>query len=256
MFVSNSVTFCNNHGLYGGAMHLHEYSAIRVHKGATLSFENNTAYSGGALFVNNNGVFREWRFLGPTTRNHRCFINPFSYQYVYTSVHDKQKQLNAKIKFVNNKADAIGRGGAIYAYSLDICAWQEGGGFNSTHTLRSSRFSYVNNQPNDIRSVMVTINATLEADIRDHITTKHLLNSDTRCPDDNNVYCVAPGISYYLAATGKDSLGLDVIGSAIVETSTKNDLGISPYHHLLIYPNGPNKEFQFATGWTFIFFWS
>ena len=252
--VSDSVTFSDNHGLLGGAIHLHERSTIWVHKGATLSFENNTAYSGGALFVNNIGVFREWRFLGPTTRNHRCFINPFSHDDVYTSVYDKQKQLNANIKFVNNKADAIGRGGAIHAYSLDICAWQEGSGFNFTHALRSPSFSYVNNQPNDIRSEMVTINATLEADIRDHITTKHLLNSDTRCPDDKNVYCVAPGISYYLAATGKDSLGLDVIGSTIVETSTKNDLGISSAHQLLIYPNGPNKEFQFATGWTFIHF--
>ena len=250
VFVSDSVTFCDNHGLYGGAMHLHEYSAIRVHKGATLSFENNTAYSGGALFVNNNGVSKEWHLVGPTARNDYCFINPISFDG-YTRFHDKHEQLNATVKFVNNKADVVGRGGAIYSHSLDVCAWQEGSGLNFTHALRSSSFSYVNNQPNNISSKMVAINATLEANTIDHKTKHHLLNSDTRCSDNRNVYCITPGISYILKARGQDSLGYDVSGAVIVNASTRN-ISISRYHHLLTHSEGQSQEFQFTAGvgWT------
>ncbi|XP_062507184.1 uncharacterized protein LOC134183614 [Corticium candelabrum] len=247
VIVSDSVTFSDNHGLQGGAMYLNKRSAIRFHKGATLTFENNTAYSGGALFVHNMGVSREWLLLGTTARNYYCFITPFSIDSQDNFFPSKQKHLKATIKFVNNKADVVGRGGAIYAYSLDVCAWQEGSGLNFTHALRSSSFLYVNNWPNDMRSQMVAINATLEADTMDHKTKHHLLNSDTRCSDNRNVYCITPGISYILKARGQDSLGYDVSGAVIVRTNTTN-INISRYHHLLTHPEGQTQEFQFTAG--------
>ena len=218
LIVSDTVIFSDNRGLRGGAAHVHEHSAIRVHDGTTLIFESNTAYIGGALFVNNIGVSKTWQLLGPAAQNHQCFIVPFNDDDDLRNFHEKP--LNATIKFVNNTAYVINRGGAIHAYSLDICAWQVGSGFNFTHALRSSSFLYENNQPNDISTEMVKVHANLKADVIDHTASKYLLNDDTRCSDNNTVYCVRPGLSYILDVTGQDSLGYNVTGQATVKANT------------------------------------
>lgn len=251
LVVSGVLMFSENRGHYGGAVYMYGHATIRVSRGTILYFTNNSALvHGGALFVSNAGVELSWLELGLHAQNHRCFIVPY---IDYDVNRNRGNLLNATIRFVDNTAG--GTGGAIYASSLDVCAWKEkDNGLNFTTALKSSSFFYHNNLPVDISSEIASVHTKVTVDI-EHAAEQALHPNDARCPDNQTVYCIIPGIAYRLYVSGTDVLDHEVNGPAVVTTGS-DDLGVVDYHEQLVLRTNLSHEFSvFAgRGWKHIYF--
>ena len=249
LIVSGFLKFADNTGLNGGAISLHQDSAIHVHDGASLLFINNSANMGGALHVFNSAAsVAELVLGGPNIRNNRCFIVPNRDDSMETR---QGNVLNATIVFANNTANVTG--GAIHAYSLDVCAWEEDDMELNFHTvLNSSSFCYHHNTPQDITSEIASISAYLST-TAEHAIEMGLEYMDIHCCDTCTTYCVVPGIAYRIYIKGEDTLGQEVSGTVVLCSSVH--LGIVGFHDLLETNNLTHRFPTVAnSGWRHIYF--
>lgn len=226
LYVAGLVKFIGNTGYSGSAISLHKDSALHVHQGTTLLFLNNSALNrGGALHVSNSAAsLAELVLGGPNVQNNRCFIVPNRDDRIESL---QTNVLNATIVFADNTAKA---GGAIHAYSLDVCAWEKDEMKLDFRTvLHSSSFYYHNNRPQNISSEIASIDVYLAITV-DHTTESSLKHVDVLCSDDHTTYCIIPGISYEIYVKGKDTVGQEASGT--VELFSEH-LGMVSFHALL-----------------------
>ena len=99
------IHFENNHATYGGALKICDSSLIYLHSGTTVSFINNSALKGGAIYAQQ----------GCLDTAPACFFQPA----INRTVPIEDFGSFVKVRFVNNSASLAGD--AIYGGSVDFC---------------------------------------------------------------------------------------------------------------------------------------
>ena len=117
--VNGNITFLRNIGINGGAMHLVEYAYLIMNRNSSLHFiENDARISGGAIYVNENGL--NSYLIGGFVD---CFVH-FAYDNFILC--DNCTDLNSygvQIKFSGNRAQFSGS--IVSGSSLATCPWAQ-----------------------------------------------------------------------------------------------------------------------------------
>ncbi|XP_057305955.1 uncharacterized protein LOC130644385 [Hydractinia symbiolongicarpus] len=106
LIVNGTLTFVANSGENGGAMAMYQHSRIFLYESTRLVYRENTAKTGGAIFVSG-----PW-LLSPeiaSLQEYHCFINNVA----------RPTKLNGAVRFVNNTAKE--NGNAIFATTISYC---------------------------------------------------------------------------------------------------------------------------------------
>ena len=103
--VFGSLLITNNSGVYGGACALYQHSALDIRNGSKVTFSNNRAYRGGAIFVQTTGPF----YISDSIDNlhgYKCFMNVFVKESI--------------VSYVNNTSE-MGGENDIFASTIKGC---------------------------------------------------------------------------------------------------------------------------------------
>ena len=103
--VFGSLLITNNSGVYGGACALYQHSALDIRNGSKVTFSNNRAYRGGAIFVQTTGPF----YISDSIDNlhgYKCFMNVFVRESI--------------VSYVNNTSEMDGEND-IFASTIKGC---------------------------------------------------------------------------------------------------------------------------------------
>ena len=212
--IKDAASFESNTGRNGGALRMYEDSIVELYDTARVRFVNNSAHSGGAVFVDNSG-FSIWAdVMGASLRGRRC---PFSPYHDATIDEDRGETLTmkARVEFINNTASPSGGGGAVRvgAYVRENCP------SNGTTLLYYKTFTYDGNIP-----------AGVQWDVVDEIRVCFVYPSAnlTNC-DSSVINEVYSGIEYRIIvhAYGVDSRG--VLADLNV-LSMQRHITLSAYH--------------------------
>ena len=114
--IAGNVTFKNNVGIRGGALHLQSYTYLIVLPNASLYLLDNTArVSGGAIYSN---------FLGLNTYliggQGDCFLY-FNYDTI--NICDNCSDLNSTGSFIKFQGNVARSGGQIFGSAFQTCSW-------------------------------------------------------------------------------------------------------------------------------------
>ena len=119
--VNGTLSFTNNSATIGGAMYLHN-SHIVVYNNSALRFVCNSAtLKGGGIFADLQPIGKEG-YLLPDSYYGTCFISFEKLDQYYEILMSRPnlESLNVSIEFINNTAPL---GNSIYGSSLRLCTW-------------------------------------------------------------------------------------------------------------------------------------
>ena len=115
--VHGSVMFKGNLGVYGGALHLEEYSYIILTNSSRLYFERNTGrVAAGAIYVNFLGTNNSPLLSGGFQD---CFLL-FDYEFIFSR---NATDINATGVYVEFNGNTAPLSSIIYGSSLSTCYW-------------------------------------------------------------------------------------------------------------------------------------
>lgn len=245
LIARGNVTFLDNTGRDGGALHLQSNSQLRLHDSARVVFMRNSATrNGGAVMAETTEIAAIQSISGQHLHKNRlCFISS-SHHYSHLNRNTNNYQ-QGYVAFVNNSADM--QGGAIYADSIDGCSWsEEANGYKAAAAITSPNFMYRDNRRSDIGSGVAVLKAWLTIHVQQG--KNRSLSDFISCNKNRgDVYCVNPGISYTLSVAAIDKLGHSVYTSVAVSTDKQSSMRVVRHHDQLVTSHHRGNVFSIVT---------
>ncbi|XP_065843317.1 uncharacterized protein [Oscarella lobularis] len=214
--IKDAASFESNTGHNGGALRMYEDSIVELYDTAHVRFVNNSAHSGGAVFVDDSGFSIWTNVMGSSLRGRRCAFSPYHDQTIDED-HDETLTMKAHVEFINNTASPSGGGGAVRvgAYVHESCPSP-----NGTTPLDYKTFTYDGNIP-----------AGVQWDVVDEIRVCFFYPSAnlTNC-DSSVINEVYSGIEYRIIVHAYGVDGRGVLGDLNVLSMQQHRITLSAYH--------------------------